>query len=134
MGTKLFTPGTARAALEAIRPAAETMARVYRAMEVMRPGKAVSDQLVDRTYFVMVRALVDSLGRLEDAGVQVKDPRLGLLDFPARRAGRVVLLCWKVGEPSVGHWHEAEVGFAGRQPLDEDGPWEEQETLVDGPG
>jgi hypothetical protein len=41
-----------------------------------------------------------------------------------------VWLCWKVGESSLGFWHEQEAGFAGRRPVDEDGPWEEEETTT----
>jgi hypothetical protein len=34
------------------------------------------------------------------------------------REGRVVLLCWQLGEgDQIGWWHEQEAGFAGRQPL-----------------
>jgi hypothetical protein len=31
--------------------------------------------------------------------------------------GREVYLCWRLGEPEVGHWHELEAGFAGRRKL-----------------
>jgi len=41
----------------------------------------------------------------------------GLLDFPTTLDGRLVYLCWKRGEPQVGHWHEIDGGFAGRRPL-----------------
>ncbi|MBA2379128.1 MAG: DUF2203 domain-containing protein [Blastocatellia bacterium] len=52
------------------------------------------------------------------AGVQLKDHQTGLIDFPSMRGGRVVLLCWKLGEgDSIEWWHESEAGFAGRQPL-----------------
>jgi hypothetical protein len=41
-----------------------------------------------------------------------------LIDFPAMRDGRVVLLCWQLGEgEKIEWWHEVEEGFAGRQPL-----------------
>ncbi len=50
-------------------------------------------------------------------GVQVKNIEPALLDFPAWRDGRVVLLCWRDGEPSVSYWHELDAGFAGRKPL-----------------
>ena len=54
---------------------------------------------------------------LRDLGVQLKDSRLGLIDFPSRIDGRTVLLCWRLGEPEVQFWHEADAGYAGRQPL-----------------
>ena len=41
----------------------------------------------------------------------------GLVDFPAEMDGRIVYLCWKLGEPEVLHWHDLESGFAGRQSL-----------------
>jgi len=30
-----------------------------------------------------------------------------------------VLLCWRMGEPAIEHWHTMESGFQGRQPIDE---------------
>ena len=33
--------------------------------------------------------------------------------------GRIVLLCWKLGEQSITHWHTSSEGFAGRKPVDE---------------
>jgi hypothetical protein len=50
-------------------------------------------------------------------GVEPKNGVEGLLDFPAKMDGRIVYLCWKLGEPEVLHWHELEAGFAGRQTL-----------------
>lgn len=44
----------------------------------------------------------------------------GLLDFPTTLDGRVVFLCWKLGEPHIEHWHEVDGGFAGRRPLTHD--------------
>jgi hypothetical protein len=54
---------------------------------------------------------------LEALGIQLKDRRLGLVDFPSEMAGRSVLLCWRLGEPDVRYWHDVDAGFAGRQPL-----------------
>jgi hypothetical protein len=57
------------------------------------------------------------LSRIRELGVEVKDPTTGLIDFPAYRGGRVVYLCWKLGEPTIAYWHDLDAGFAGRQPL-----------------
>lgn len=57
--------------------------------------------------------------RLAEWGIELKDLSIGLIDFPALREGRDVYLCWQLGEPEVGYWHEIEAGFAGRQPLDD---------------
>jgi hypothetical protein len=55
---------------------------------------------------------------LEELDVLVRDVDRGIVDFPTLMDGREVYLCWHVGEPEIGHWHELESGFAGRRPLD----------------
>lgn len=60
----------------------------------------------------------DTLKEIDSIGVQVKDLEQGLLDFPSLMDGKTVLLCWKLGEPAITHWHTEEEGFAGRKPLD----------------
>ena len=52
---------------------------------------------------------------LIDLGVEPKSAADGLVDFPSMLEGRIVLLCWKLGEPEVMHWHEIDAGYAGRQ-------------------
>jgi len=59
-----------------------------------------------------VRALYE-IGKLttelHDDGIQLKDYSRGLVDFPCMRDGRVVLLCWQLGEPEQIEWrHEVE--------------------------
>ena len=54
---------------------------------------------------------------LRELGVEPKSGLDGLVDFPSQMDGRIVLLCWKLGEPEVTHWHELHAGFAGRQSL-----------------
>lgn len=54
---------------------------------------------------------------LQELGIELKDYFTGLVDFPSRMNGRTVYLCWRLGEPEVGHWHELSAGFAGRQKL-----------------
>ena len=61
----------------------------------------------------------DAVAEIDAAGVQVKDLDIGLLDFPCIVGEEVILLCWKLGEPSITHWHSTSEGFAGRKPIDE---------------
>jgi hypothetical protein len=61
----------------------------------------------------------DSLGEIDSIGVQVKDLDIGLLDFPCMVGGDTVLLCWKLGERGITHWHGTHEGFAERKPIDE---------------
>ena len=50
-------------------------------------------------------------------GCQVKDLTTGLCDFPAVIDGEPVLLCWRLDEPAVAHYHDPVAGFRGRRPL-----------------
>jgi hypothetical protein len=61
----------------------------------------------------------DAISEIDAIGVQVKDLDIGLLDFPCEVDGRTVLLCWKLGEKGITHWHGVSEGFAGRKPIDE---------------
>lgn len=63
---------------------------------------------------VRLQGYVDELREL---GVEAKGAIDGLVDFPSLLDGRIVYLCWRLGEPEVLHWHELEAGFSGRQPL-----------------
>jgi hypothetical protein len=61
----------------------------------------------------------DALAEIDSIGVQVKDLDIGLLDFPCEVEGQIVLLCWKLGESGITHWHGTDEGFAGRKSIDE---------------
>jgi len=120
-----FTPHSARKALDGLRPEAETLCRLFRTLEHARPARILPEQPVDPAYFDLVTRVHAALGAIRRRGVRVHDPRRGYLGFPARRAGRQVVLCWRVGEATLGFWHEPGDGQERRRPVDEDGPWEE---------
>jgi hypothetical protein len=66
-----------------------------------------------------VQKVKDAIAEINAIGVQVKDLDIGLLDFPCKVDDEIVLLCWKLGETSITHWHGTEEGFAGRKPVDD---------------
>ena len=72
---------------------------------------------LERKAQTLARELKGYQRELADLGIQLKDPRLGLVDFPSEVGGRQVLLCWRLGEPEVQFWHEVDAGYAGRQRL-----------------
>ena len=67
----------------------------------------------------LVQQARESIAEIDAIGVQVKDLDTGLLDFPCRIDDQVVLLCWRMGEPTIDHWHPTDSGFRDRQPVDE---------------
>lgn len=69
-------------------------------------------------YIRALERISDSVEAIQEMGVLVKDLDIGLCDFPCQMNGRVVYLCWKLGEPEIRFWHEVEDGYTGRQPLE----------------
>lgn len=61
----------------------------------------------------------ETVAEIDAIGVEVKDLESGLLDFPCRLDDEIVLLCWRMGETAIEHWHTVDAGFKGRQPVDE---------------
>jgi hypothetical protein len=72
---------------------------------------------LEREIQSIAREIDQFQAELEALGIQLKDRRIGLIDFPSELDGRRVLLCWRLGESSVQFWHDENSGYAGRQPL-----------------
>jgi hypothetical protein len=126
---RLFTVEQANRTLPLVRRIVEDVVAQHRRwretiMELdLVASAARSDDAQTRAEELEQRALgfareLDEYQReLAALGIQLKDPRLGLVDFPAELDGRQVLLCWHLGEPEVRFWHEVDAGYAGRRPL-----------------
>jgi hypothetical protein len=133
---RYFTPEEANAALADVGPLVEEMAAHRRAhLEALTRQEELEGRIrgnggdIPPATLAAVAAEVDTeareLARVIDEivahGAQVKDIDEGLIDFPARRQGETVLLCWRLGEDEIRYWHTVEDGFAGRRelPLDD---------------
>ncbi len=127
-----FTPEEANVALVQVRPLverlvslrAEHVAALERQEELEKKIRGNGGG-IPPAELASVTAEVDAIGRrlaqlvdeIAGHGAQVKDLDSGLVDFPARRGGETVLLCWRLGEDEIAWWHRIEDGFAGRRPL-----------------
>lgn len=131
---KLFTPEEANASLPLVRAIVEDLRRLCRevierrerlSFLLERRGPAGQDPYQEELSQVEEELERDSVrlqeyvDELRQLGIEPKSPIDGLVDFPAMLDGRLVYLCWKVGEPEVLYWHDLEAGFQGRQPLPE---------------
>jgi hypothetical protein len=67
----------------------------------------------------LMQKIKDALAEIEASGVLVKDLEIGLLDFPCQVEGHTILLCWKLGEKTIAHWHGTDEGYRYRKPIDE---------------
>jgi hypothetical protein len=85
----------------------------------LKPGDPYSDELTQMETDLERDAarLQDYVDELRQLGVEPKGAVEGLVDFPCMLDSRLVLLCWKLGEPEVLYWHDLDSGFAGRQAL-----------------
>ena len=124
---KLFTLEEANALLPAVR---QILVRIRRARQRLatlateaklaaenaeQGGGGMTDGVL---YATLLVDFTNELAELESLGVQLKDFERGLIDFPSLRDGRVVLLCWQLGEgDEVEWWHDVDAGYAGRTPL-----------------
>ncbi len=124
---KLFTVAEANALLPAVREILKRIQAARRKLGSYRhQAKAAAEQAElggggfsdGLRYADLLIDLTSQTNELETLGVQLKDLDRGLVDFPSLRDGRVVLLCWQIGEgDEVEWWHNLEDGFAGRTPI-----------------
>jgi hypothetical protein len=128
-----FTPGEANDALRDIRPLVEELVAHRREQQRLQAERqALAHRIAGNGGGIDSSALAEleeaerrerveiarRVNAVHERGAIVKDLDTGLVDFPARLEGEEVLLCWRLGEERVAHWHGLEEGFAGRKPLD----------------
>ncbi len=124
---KIFTVEEANALLPTVRNILARIQRVHKGIFAYRHDVKKAAEGAEQggggllgglQYAKLLMNLTSQTGELEGLGVQLKDFDRGLVDFPALRDGRVVLLCWQIGEgDELEFWHDVEAGFAGRTPL-----------------
>lgn len=124
---KLFTVQEANALLPSVKTILAKIQRAHRKISRYRDDAKKAAEAAEQggggivDGVVYAKGLTDltlRIGELENLGVQLKDFERGLVDFPSLRDGRVVLLCWQLGEgDQLEWWHDVDTGFAGRTPL-----------------
>ena len=124
---KLFTIEEANDLLPVIRPKLERIRAHYDGIAMHRNSAKAAATAGEfggggmESGSIYVKCLYE-IGKLttefHELGIELKDYSRGLIDFPSMRDGRIVLLCWQLGEAEqIEWWHEIEAGFAGRQPI-----------------
>lgn len=131
---RLYTIEQARAVLPTVIPVLESLrgaitelremqAGVHKAGErVAGNGHLAADPFTERDGLrARMREIRHTMGaataQLVAWGIEIKDAERGLIDFRSEREGKVVYLCYLLGESDIAYWHTLEGGFTGRQPL-----------------
>ena len=124
---KLFTIQEANALLPSVRVILAKIQRAHRRLSLYRDEARKAAEAAEQggggieqgvAYAIVLTELTSEMSELDTLGVQLKDFERGLIDFPSLRDGRVVLLCWQLGEgDELEWWHDVDAGFAGRTPL-----------------
>jgi hypothetical protein len=129
---QLYTVEEAQAALPEIIPVLESIRAAYVELRALQAslsaevrGASGDGHLLANPWQEGGKNRVEELnrelrrgaGELDRRGVELKDPEKGLIDFFHDHHGRVVYLCFQLGEARIQYFHELRAGFAGRQPL-----------------
>jgi hypothetical protein len=122
---KKWTLADANRSLPLVKRIVRDIVDQYRELESLREvaeakkrqGRPAEAREVLETLQAKAPALETLVNELTEIGVELKDFRMGLIDFRADLDGREVLLCWKLGEDKIEFWHDLTAGFAGRTPV-----------------
>jgi hypothetical protein len=128
---KLFTLSEANAMLAGVRRLLEELAEAKRGLDGVHAALLrITPKMRENGHKLEALGLEDQMERLVDRlsrgirelelmGIELKDIESGLIDFPSLHHGRVIYLCWRLGEDKIAYWHEISTGFAGRRPVSE---------------
>jgi hypothetical protein len=124
---KLFTIQEANALLPSVRTIVARIQQAHRRLSRYRDDARKASEAAEQggggiedgvAYATILTTMASAMTELDTLGVQLKDFERGLIDFPSLRDGKVVLLCWQMGEgDELEWWHDVDAGFAGRTPL-----------------
>lgn len=132
MAERTFTLEEAAAALVEVEPLARRMVEGHRelqrsqerqeriALRIAGNGGGIPPQELAGAQEAVEQSAAEiarCIEAIHELGALVKGIEDGLVDFPSERGGEQILLCWRVGEPEIAHWHSPEDGFGGRRPL-----------------
>ena len=93
----------------------DTLEHLHPESEEEGPSPEAEQQI--GIYNKLVSQCYELIDQIQGQGCFLKDAEAGLVDFYTLYQGRVVYLCWKLGEERVDHWHEVGRGYTYRQPI-----------------
>jgi hypothetical protein len=128
-GIRLFTVAEANALLPVVVPTLESLRDLNQQLDTAKGeldrftpamrgnGHGMDVLALERQIAELIAQLTAGINEIAALGIELKDLNQGLIDFPAVRDGRIVYLCWRLGEDRIAYWHDLDAGFTGRKPL-----------------
>ena len=124
MPEKFYSVEEANALLPKLKPLLERIRDTQQALAQDKTLAVVREKaahngggLPGRHLSELTKTLDRDLRQLQEWGIVLRDPSIGLIDFFHQREGETVFLCWQLGEASVEWWHPVQGGIAGRKHL-----------------
>ena len=124
MPEKFYSVDEANALVPTLKPLLERIRDTQQALAEDKTVAAVREKashngggLPGRHLSELARTLERDLHQLQEWGIVLRDPSIGLIDFFHERKGETVFLCWKLGEARIEWWHPVQTGIAGRERL-----------------
>ena len=124
MAERFYTQAEANELLVVLR---ETLERIRKNQQALAQDKSLAGVrekasqngggLPSRHLTRATQELERDLKQLQELGIVLRDPTIGLIDFYGQREGETVFYCWKLGESRLEWWHPLNTGIAGRQKL-----------------
>ena len=121
---RFYSVDEANALIPKLRPLLERVRQTQQALAEDKSLAVVREKaanngggLPGRHLTELSRSLERDLRQLQEWGIVLRDPIIGLIDFFHQREGETVFLCWKLGEENVEWWHPVHTGIAGRERL-----------------
>ncbi|HEX2069186.1 MAG TPA: DUF2203 domain-containing protein [Actinomycetota bacterium] len=120
--TKEYTAEEANALLPSLRTALHNIRHARQVVlsggeRIRRTAPLNGGGEQGKEFWDAMQTLRREIEGLNQQDIVLRDPESGLVDFPARREGEEIFLCWRLDEDRVAYWHGPDTGFAGRQPL-----------------
>lgn len=109
------------AALKRIKGEIEQRLARWRALQTVAGAGGDPDLVLQLEWEIECAAMEARMhmANISRTGAELKDPDIGLIDFPAWKDGVEVFLCWRMDEEKVSHWHGKDAGYMGRMPIEE---------------
>ncbi len=115
---------------EAIRWLQQTVSQIVQAqdrisvLDVLGAAERSSPEHEDllatrRTLEELLGGYNEKLNEVQRIGCVLKDINHGVVDFYGLKDGRLIFLCWRMGEKAIDYWHEVTTGMMGRRPVSE---------------